>query len=80
MNNYFLVDDNHGGIYRIGVQGDIREIEAILRKHSRNVRYVGSKPEEKTKHGYSRKGRIFMGVKFVSCRYQYQLGVKDWTA
>jgi hypothetical protein len=73
LNHYFIVDDNHGNMYRVGAQGDPEVILGLLRKQSRNVRYAGCKPEDTKKRG---KGREFMGIKLVSCRYQYQLGVK----
>lgn len=71
MNHYFMVDDNHGNMYRIGAQGDVSEIESELKKTSRNVRYVGSKEEDRVV-----RGRTHKGFKFVSCRYQYKIGVK----
>ena len=75
MNHYYIVDDNHGGMYRIGAQGDVDVIQRLLERASRNVRYVGDKPEPEKKSG---RGRNFMGIKFISCRYQYQLGVKNF--
>lgn len=71
MNHFFIVDDNHGNMYRIGAQGEIPHIEKELKKASRNVRYVGSKEEDRVV-----RGRHHNGIKFVSCKYQYKLGVK----
>lgn len=71
MNHYFMVDDNHGNMYRIGARGDREVIQKLLQRYSRNVRYLETKPDERGK-----KGRNYMGIQLVSCRYQYQLGVK----
>ena len=55
MNHFFIVDDNHGNMYRIGAQGEIPHIEKELKKASRNVRYVGSKEEDRVVRGRSRR-------------------------
>ena len=63
MNHYFMVDDTHGNMYRIGAQGDIGQIEKELSKGSRSVRYVGSKEADRVV-----RGRQQNGIKFVSCK------------